>query len=64
MKKLLKSNRMTKKLFRNNYVTIEFYWKGMVLGFYYDDSVLTLLVPFFSVEVHFYNINRKKPTKF
>lgn len=64
MKKLLKSNRMTKTLIRNNYVTLEFYWKGMVLGFYYYDSVLTLLVPFFSVEFHFYKINRKKPTKF
>lgn len=41
-----------KKIFRNSFLTIELYWKGLGVGIFLDDdNDIMLLLPFVSIRV-------------
>jgi hypothetical protein len=54
---------MTKRIFRNNYLEIEFYWKGIMLGIITHDDILTIIIPFFTFEFHLYMFKSLRGTK-
>lgn len=57
-----------KKIFRNNYFEVEFYYKGIVLGIIVDDEYskypdVLVLLPFFVLKFKTYNFNRSNEFK-
>lgn len=41
-----------KKVFRNSFLTIELYWRGLVIGFFYDeDRDFNIFLPFVSIRI-------------
>jgi hypothetical protein len=56
-----------KRIFRNNYIEFEFYWRGILFGFYVDDDLdrLQIIIPFLTLGVKLFMFKRKsKPEKF
>jgi hypothetical protein len=51
---------MTKQIYRNNYFHLDFYWQGIMLGFVIDSEVLTIIIPFFALEINLYMFKRRK----
>ena len=51
---------MTKKIFSNNYLHLDFYWKGIALGIVIDNEILTIIIPFLALEVNLYMFKRRK----
>lgn len=57
---------MTHKIFREKYIDIDFYYKGLLLGIGIDDGVLSIVLPFFIIHIKIWAFNRRPniPTKF
>ena len=56
---------MTKTLFEQKYFSLDFYYKGVLLGIGHDDGVLTICLPFFLIHVKTFMFkSRPKPSKF
>ena len=51
---------MTKLIFRNNYVHLDFYYQGIMLGVIVNDEVLTIIIPFFALEVYLFMFKKSK----
>jgi len=54
---------MTKQIFHNKYFHLDFYWQGIMLGFIIDSNTLTIIIPFFALEIHLYEFKRKRNLK-
>lgn len=57
---------MTKTILHTQRFDIDFYWKGILLGFGYDDGVITICLPFILIHIKtfMFGRNRNKPTTF
>ncbi len=56
---------MTKTFYRNNYIDIDLYWKGCLIGFGIEDDIITICIPFIILHIKMWAFNRKpKPSKF
>lgn len=40
-----------KTIFRNTFLTIDLYWKGIVLGIFWDEGDLQIILPFFKIQI-------------
>jgi hypothetical protein len=49
-----------KRLFRNNYLEIDFYWSGIAIGFVYDDGDLDIILPLLTFRFKTYMYGRKQ----
>jgi hypothetical protein len=54
---------MTKQIYQNKYFHLDFYWQGIMLGFIIDSNTLTIIIPFFALEIHIYEFKRKRNLK-
>jgi hypothetical protein len=42
---------MTNEFFRNNYISLDFYYKGILLGIGIDDEIISIIFPFFIIHI-------------
>lgn len=45
---------MTKKLLHNNYIDVDYYYQGILLGIMYDDQTIHLVIPFIMLDIKLY----------
>jgi hypothetical protein len=54
---------MTKTILHRQHFDIDFYWKGLILGVGYDDSIITICLPFFLIHIKLFMFGRKRKSK-
>lgn len=54
---------MTKQIYKNKYLHLDFYWKGIALGIVVDSEILTIIIPFFALEVNLFMFKKNKSNK-
>ena len=55
---------MTNEFFRNNYISLDFYYKGILLGIGIDDEIISIVLPFFIIHIKTWAFkSRPKPNR-